>query len=205
MAKEQIQLISPGRVYAIFVLGLFLLVGGYIWPARAKDEKELATLAMVVGAVMIAGVLLGVRNPFLVIRYHHNPKSVVGDLIRSWRPEPAKLESAYEKSLHQFLKSKLPFVKVTRQYGTARVKCDLATGSDVMIELKAGFKSTQKLQRLIGQVDLFRREWHKPLFVVLLGETEEDLLHDLHRTLADYREVYVITKDVEGSVADDKE
>lgn len=66
-----------------------------------------------------------------------------------------------------------------------------------MIELKAGFRSTQKLQRLIGQIELYNREWKKPVIVVLLGETEQDLLHDLHRSLRGYDDVYVVTKEVE--------
>jgi hypothetical protein len=69
--------------------------------------------------------------------------------------------------------------------------------------MKAGFKSTQKLQRLIGQVDLFNSEWHRPIIIVLLGETEEDLLHDLNRSLANYRSVHVIVKEVGVAVESD--
>jgi hypothetical protein len=137
------------------------------------------------------------------VRYAANPRRTVLRLIEEWKPEPARLESEYEKSLHRFLKERLPFVKVTRQYGSARVKCDLATGQDVMIELKAGLRSTQKLQRLIGQIELFTREWDKPVIVVLLGETEEDLLHDLHRSLRQYTRVDVVTKPVEARVEEE--
>jgi len=121
-------------------------------------------------------------------------------MLRDWKPEPARLESEYEKSLHRFLKANPPFVKVTRQSGSARVECDLATGSDVMIELKIGFRSTQKLQRLIGQIDLFRREFKKPVVILLLGETEEDLLHDLHRSLQKYEDAEIVTKEFEAPV-----
>jgi hypothetical protein len=117
---------------------------------------------LVFGAVGVALFIWGwnaVANPRLALKYAHNPARTVRELIEEWTPTPARLESEYEQSLHKFLKSKLSFVKVTRQYGTARVKCDIATGNHVMIEMKAGFKSTQKLQRLIGQVDLFNKEY----------------------------------------------
>jgi hypothetical protein len=99
-----------------------------------------------------------------------------------------------QKSLHQFLKSKLTFVKVSRQYGSARVKCDIASGNDVMIELKIGLRSTNRLQRLLGQLELYRHEWNKPIIIVLLGESQEDLLHDLNRTVQGYDGIEVLTK-----------
>ncbi len=34
--------------------------------------------------------------------------------------------------------------------------------------------------------------------VVLVGETEEDLLHDLHRRLWEYDDVEVVTKELEA-------
>jgi hypothetical protein len=158
---------------------------------------------LVFGAVGVALFIWGwnaVANPRLALKYAHNPARTVRELIEEWTPTPARLESEYEQSLHKFLKSKLSFVKVTRQYGTARVKCDIATGNHVMIEMKAGFKSTQKLQRLIGQVDLFNKEWGKPIIILLLGDSEEDLLHDLNRSVQNYPSVTVVVKNVGETV-----
>ena len=129
------------------------------------------------------------------IRYANDPEKVVAELVEKWSPKDFKLESDLEKSLHTFLKKELPWVKTTRQYGAGRTKCDLAVGKEVMIELKSGFKSTQKLQRLIGQLELYKKEWEKPILVVLAGETEEDLLHDLNSHARRLGEIQIITKD----------
>lgn len=201
MARRGIELVSPFKVYKRVVFGLLISMVAYLWPARTEDEDTLRLIGIGLGVVLVLWGLIAVRDPLLAMRYAFNPRRVVVRLIREWKPEPARLESHYEKSLHRFLKDHLPFVKITRQYGSGRVKCDLATGKEVMVELKAGFRSTQKLQRLIGQVDLFRREWKKPVVVVLLGESEEDLLHDLHRSLSGYDNVEVITKEVESPEA----
>ncbi|MCL6566382.1 MAG: hypothetical protein K6U09_08155 [Acidobacteriia bacterium] len=203
MAKRSIELVSPASVYNRVVFGLLISVVAYLWPVQTQDAANVRIIAIAVGIVMFLSGWTAVKNPMQAVRYAANPRRTVLRLIEEWKPEPARLESEYEKSLHRFLKERLPFVKVTRQYGSARVKCDLATGQDVMIELKAGLRSTQKLQRLIGQIELFTREWDKPVIVVLLGETEEDLLHDLHRSLRQYTRVDVVTKPVEARVEEE--
>jgi hypothetical protein len=53
----------------------------------------------------------------------------------------------------------------------------------VFLELKRGLRTTNRLQRLIGQIELYRNKWqNRPVFVVLSGESQEDLLHDLNRS-----------------------
>ena len=199
MARPNIETVSPFRVYNRIIFGVLIALGAYfLWTPNNDDEAIIRAAVILVGSLLCLWGVTSVRNPLLAFRYASNAHRTVISLIEEWKPKPARLESEYEKSLHTFLKSRLPFVKITRQYGSARVKCDLATGTEVIIELKAGFRSTQKLQRLIGQVDLFRREWEKPIVVVLLGETEEDLLHDLHRSLRPYEKVFVVTKEVEA-------
>ncbi len=205
MAGRGIELVSPTKVYNRVLLGVLIALVAYLYPAKPGDEATYRLIAIGAGIVLFVSGWTAVKNPLLAIRYEMNPRRVVVSLIQEWKPHSARLESEYEKSLHQFLKTKLPFVKITRQYGSGRVKCDLATGRDVIIELKAGFRSTQKLQRLIGQIDLFRREWEKPVVVVLLGESEEDLLHDLHRSLRRYDDVEVLTKEVEAPAAEGQE
>jgi len=203
-AKASVESISPFLVYKRVVLGTGFL--GFAVFFHLQNSSKDYTVEWVLGAIGAAFFIWGwnaVKNPRLALKYAHNPGTTVCELIEEWTPTPARLESEYEQSLHKFLKAKLPFVKVTRQYGTARVKCDIAIGNQVIIEMKAGFKSTQKLQRLIGQVDLFNSEWHKPIIIVLLGETEEDLLHDLNRSLANYRSVNVIVKEVGVAVESD--
>jgi len=200
-AKPRVESISPFLVYKRVVVGVACLVIAFILHSQNKTNDN--TVELVFGAVGVALFIWGwnaVANPRLALKYAHNPARTVRELIEEWTPTPARLESEYEQSLHKFLKSKLSFVKVTRQYGTARVKCDIATGNHVMIEMKAGFKSTQKLQRLIGQVDLFNKEWGKPIIILLLGDSEEDLLHDLNRSVQNYPSVTVVVKNVGATV-----
>lgn len=192
MARQSVELISPTSVYQRFWGGLIMSgIGLYLYYYQPQYSDLGLPLALV-GALLVLVTVIRVRNPRLVLRYAPDPR----------RTEPGRLESQYEKSLYDFLRSRLPFVKITRQYGAARVKCDLAVGKDVMIELKAGFRTTQKLQRLIGQIELCNREWQKPVIVVLLGESEQDLLHDLHRSLRGYANVHVVAKEVEAAVVD---
>ncbi len=202
MARQSVELISPTSVYHQFWGGLVISAIGLYMYNYEPQYSNLGALLALVGAVLVLVTIARVRNPRLVLRYAANPRRTVIELIEEWKPEPGRLESQYEKSLYDFLRSRLAFVKITRQYGAARVKCDLAVGKDVMIELKAGFRSTQKLQRLIGQIELYNREWRKPVIVVLLGESEQDLLHDLHRSLREYDNVHVVAKEVEGATAD---
>jgi hypothetical protein len=197
--SKAIESVSPFLVFRRVVAGLILVGVALLLPAD-PNINQLKPWMVVVGLGLIIWGLNAVRKPMLAMRYASNAAKTVAELIEEWEPPSAHLESEYEKSLHQFLKSKLPFVKVTRQYGSSRVKCDLATGNEVIIELKAGFKSTNKLQRLLGQIELYRGEWDRPIIVVLLGESEEDLLHDLHRNLEKYHSVRVIHKDVNATV-----
>jgi hypothetical protein len=204
MGKRSIELVSPASVYNRIVFGVVISLVAYLWPVQTQDGTTLRLIFIGVGIVMFISGWTAVKEPMQAVRYAANPRRTVLRLVEEWKPELARLESEYEKSLHRFLKERLPFVKVTRQYGSARVKCDLATGQDVMIELKAGFRSTQKLQRLLGQIELFTKEWNKPVIVVLLGETEEDLLHDLHRSLRQYTRVDVVTKAAESRVEEEE-
>jgi hypothetical protein len=204
MAKRSVELTSPASVYNRVLFGVVIAVAGYFWPVQTPDQANLRLIAIGLGIVFLFSGFTAVKNPFLAMRYASNPQRTVVGLIEEWKPEPARLESDYEKSLHRFLNNRLTFVKITRQYGTGRVKCDIATGQDVMIEMKTGFRSTQKLQRLIGQVELYTREWKKPVIIVLLGESEDDLLHDLYRSLKQYEDVEVVTKAVASTPAEEE-
>ncbi len=199
---KAIESVSASTVFYRVIGGAALIVLSLAY-RPISSNKNVQWLLIPVGAVLVVSGWRAVTNPQLAIRYHFNPRRTVAELIREWAPQQARLESEYEKSLHQFLKSKLPFVKVTRQYGSARVKCDLATGNDVMIELKNGLRTTNKLQRLLGQLELYRHEWTKPVIIVLLGDSQEDLLHDLNRTVQKYEGIEILTKSVGAPVEDD--
>jgi len=194
---------NPSTFLGPFAVGLVLAVWGFFGSFTSPQVKW---VIFAIGAITLVVAWKKVSNPQLVLKYSLNPRKTVLELINEWKPEPAKLEADYERSLHRFLKSKLRFAKITRQYGAARVKCDLAVDNKAMIEMKAGFRSTSKLQRLIGQVELYRSEWRgKPIFIVLLGETEEDLLHDLQRKFDGESHVHIIVKGIAAPVEDEEE
>ena len=203
---KSVESISPFTVYKRVIIGAVLAGIGLFLPVHDSNDQTLKWGLIFVGVFLFVWGMNSVRNPRLALKYANSPLATVADLISEWKPTLARLESEYERSLHQFLKTKLTFVKVTRQYSSARVKCDIAVGTDVMIEMKAGFKSTQKLQRLLGQIDLFHREWQgKPLIVLLLGESEDDLLHDLNRSLHNYPSVKVIVKETGKAIESNEE
>lgn len=197
MPRSAIELISPATVYNRVIGGIVVMAAAFIMSFEPGIPDEIIYVTFAIGAILVATGWRMVQNPRLAIRYAWNRLRTVTDLIEEWKPRDGEVESDYEKSLHDFLKRQLTFVKITRQYGAGRIKCDIAIGKDVMLELKMGIRSTSKLQRLLGQIDLYRREWNKPIVVVLLGESDEDLLHDLHRSLNRYgRDIEVITKSV---------
>jgi len=185
--------------------GIAVLIGLYILTQRPGNEA-VGWILILIGAGFAISAWRSVSNAKLLMKYHNNPGKTVGELIAEWQPRPANTEAEYEKSLHSFLKSKLTFAKITRQYGSARVKCDLAVNDDVFIELKNGLRTTNKLQRLIGQIELYSNEWRgKPVIILLLGESQDDLLYDLNRTISKYGSMRVITKAVTAPAEQDEE
>lgn len=186
---------SPGSILAKAFIGVGALLAASWWILTSQKPLNFGWFLAASGVVVLIYVWKKFPDPRLAIRYKLKPHMVVSELVRSWKPTSGESEADYEKSLHSFLEKNLSwFVKVTRQYGTGRVKCDIATGHEVMIELKLGFTSPATLQRLIGQVDQYRREWSKPVIVVLVGEAHDDLVHDLHDSLGKYERVEVIAK-----------
>lgn len=200
---KSIDIASADDVFSRFLLGIVFFGAGLWWAANLtpRDSPWGPFILLGIGFTIMLTCRQLVSNPMLALRYKLIPARVVHELIESWVPEKSEIESDHEKSLHAFLKRELPFVKITRQYGSGRVKCDIATGREVFIELKAGFSSTQKLQRLIGQVELYHREWGKPVFVVLVGSAEDDLLKDLRKSIDHCGQVAVITKEFKAARA----
>jgi len=180
---------------AVVFIGLYILLNA----SETGENQQLFTIlgwaSLIVGAFLASREWKAVSNPKLALRYSFNPVRTVQELIEEWKPGNLPLEKDYEKSLLEFLRSKLRHVKITRQYGTARVKCDLAVGKDVLIELKTNLTSTHKLQRLLGQVQLYTKELDKPVIVLLLGRTDDDLFKDLYSNTG--KNVYLIQKQAE--------
>lgn len=109
----------------------------------------------------------------------------VSSLIDSWKPEKFRTEQQYEKSLYEYLHDQLEEIQVTRQYARARIRADIVVGDKVIIELKNNLNSTSKYQRLVGQLNEYKG-WEGPIFIILCGETDTNLLKDLKKLVEVY-------------------
>src|SRR5213593_1548165 len=168
MASVNIELSSPKKLFGRGVIGLLISAWALLFWTPPVGSEWLKPAIVIGGIVLFISAWKAFSDPKTAWNYFVNAGSCVHDVIQQWTPKQYRLELEYEKDLHAFLKQRLPFAKITRQYGSGRIKCDLAVATDVMIELKVKLTSTNKLQRLLGQIELFQKEWEeKPLIVAL--------------------------------------
>lgn len=99
--------------------------------------------------------------------------------IDAWHPRGCKTEKDFEISLHRHLEKNFPDADVQKQYASGRVKGDICVGHRVLIELKYGLKSTAQVQRLLGQLDIYKEQWKKEVVVVICGDSERDLVRQV--------------------------
>jgi hypothetical protein len=97
-------------------------------------------------------------------------------LLKEWSPKEYKSEGEYEKDLYAYLHDNFDGVEVTRQHGSSRSRVDLCVGRKVYIELKKDLDSTAKLQRLLGQLQLYANEKWECVIVVVVGKADQNLL-----------------------------
>jgi hypothetical protein len=107
-------------------------------------------------------------------------------LIEKWKPPTYKSEGEYEKDLYKYLCDNTNGLEIVRQYGSSRVKVDLCVEKKVFIELKKDLNSTSKLQRLIGQLELYRKEKFGQIILILIGETDQNLEKHVKDTLSNF-------------------
>lgn len=112
--------------------------------------------------------------------YLWDDASTVASLIKTWKPKRLKTEKDYEKSLYDYLESKLSSFKITKQFARGRVRVDLAIQDRVIIELKHNFNTTAKYQRLIGQLSEYE-SWDERIIILLTGKTDPNLRKELER------------------------
>ncbi len=197
MARGRTALLSLAFPYNRVLFGLLICAGAYLWPPRSPSQATIRWLVLVAGTLLLLSGWRALRHPLLARGYAANPCQTVAALVREWKPKPARRESDYEESLARFLTARLPFRQITQPFGTGLAKCNLAVGHEVLVKLRLGLRSPQQVWWLSDLVRLLHRHWKKPLLVVLVGETEEDLLHDLQRSLWEYDDVEVVTKELE--------
>ena len=117
------------------------------------------------------------------IRFTLDPLGHVARLVKEWNPRKCRTEKDYERSLVRHLKAKLPKQDIVPQFGSGRARGDIVVGGKVLIEIKVNFNTTDKLNRLIGQLEGYETEWKKPVVVVLCGQTDIQLGNQLIKNM----------------------
>lgn len=108
-------------------------------------------------------------------------------LIDAWHPRGCETEKDLERSLHRHLEKNLENADVIKQYAAGRVKGDIVVDHAVLIELKDSLKSTGQLQRLLGQLDIYRAQWKGEVVVVICGDSQRDLVKVLEKKVEDLK------------------
>jgi len=78
------------------------------------------------------------------------------------------------------LQNELVNQTITPQWGSARQRVDIVVHGKVPIEVKKDLKSTAALQRTIGQLNQYLKDW-QGVILVLCGDISSDLLNDLKK------------------------
>ena len=109
-----------------------------------------------------------------------DPFGRVCEAIESWRSRGCKTEKDYENSLVKKLENELVNQRIQRQYGSGRQRVDIMVHRKVPIEVKKDLKSTAALQRTIGQLNQYLKDW-QGVILVLCGNISSDLFKDLKK------------------------
>ena len=112
-------------------------------------------------------------------------RNVVG-LVQSWRPRNCESEKEFERSLKKHLDKNLPSSDVIPQSAQGRMKGDIVVDDRILIELKVGLNSTSKMQRLLGQIELYESNWKGEVIVVVCGDADRDLLKTVKKKIESY-------------------
>jgi hypothetical protein len=96
--------------------------------------------------------------------------------INEWSPDGCSNEKEYENSLYKYLHSVFPDTQITKQYAVGRAKADIGVGNpvEVIIEIKKDLNATNKMQRLMGQIDEYQN-WKGRIIILLVGQTEPNI------------------------------
>lgn len=147
-------------------------------------------------AIVVMLIVAGrYKNFGSALAFAWKPTQTVVNLLKSWKPQNCRTHKQYQKSLDEHLAKKFPDIKITQESGSSRVRADLEVGKEVVIELKTDLNSTSKLQQLIGQIELYKREFRgRDILVVLVGDTERNTFQNLEDAIGSQVRVRIITK-----------
>ena len=107
-------------------------------------------------------------------------------VVKTWKPaEQFSKEKEYRDNLIEYLRDKLNDEDIC-EYGTVYVSpekgrglCDIAINENrIGIELKNDLNSKSKIDRLVGQVHRYKKDYHN-ILIVLVGKTKKNSFDDL--------------------------
>ena len=125
-------------------------------------------------------------------KFMWDPTGAVVKLIKEWEPKTLKTETQYEKSLYDYLHDNLEAIQVTKQYAKGRIRADIVVNDNVIIEMKNNLDTTGKLQRLVGQLDTYKK-WDGDIIILLCGKTEANIKKELKKTVKELNDELAVT------------
>lgn len=110
------------------------------------------------------------------------------ELVKKWSPRKKySRETQYRKRLKSFLKKRLKkadfmgrskkSVKITSE--SSRALADIGIAREVGIELKRNLTSQPNVDRCIGQVVRYLKDYRLGVIIVLVGKTDHDKFQEL--------------------------
>lgn len=182
---------------AAWAIALYL--GWYLlWQPGAWAGISYKTIGYgVIGLAILATIRVAsqYREIRSALAFAWVPAGTVSELIQAWNPENCYTHKEYQKSLAAHLAEKLPDVSITLESGSSRVRADIEVGKSVIVEVKTCFDSTSRLQQLIGQVELYKREFPgRAVIVLFVGKTNRTTLMNFKEAIARDVKVWVIRK-----------
>lgn len=117
------------------------------------------------------------------LNYWLNPVGYVLAQIDKWKPRKCNNEQDFKLSLFRNLEKGLQGREVIKEYATGRVRGDIVIDKKILIEVKKSLDSTGKLQRLLGQIEIYENDWKGNLILVLCGKHDTNLLAQVRKAV----------------------
>ena len=117
------------------------------------------------------------------LNYWLNPVGYVLAQIDKWKRRKCNNEQDFKLSLFRNLEKGLQGREVIKEYATGRVRGDIVIDKKILIEVKKSLDSTGKLQRLLGQIEIYENDWKGNLILVLGGKHDTNLLAQVRKAV----------------------
>jgi hypothetical protein len=115
-----------------------------------------------------------------LMAYEFDAPSAIRKALDRWAPSKLETEKQYEGSLYAFLHKEFdsPSINISIQFGAGRNKADIRIGDSATIELEKDLNSAAQYERLVGQIEQYRK-WKGKIFIVLVGKSKPNLTKKL--------------------------